>query len=619
MPADLLIPVRSFRRTRGTFALPDKAVLTTPRSVDALPLKQLAADLRRSGTRSRVICGAAGPATIRLRRDPKVAGRDAYRVDITRDGIDVAASADPGAYYAVQTLRELLRIHGRKLPLGTIADRPDFPRRGVYLDCSRGKVPTLDTLKTLVERLAAWKINEFQVYVENVFTFAKHPAIGRGYSPFTPAEMIDLQDHCRSHHIALVGSLASFGHMERILCLPEYSRLGEMAGFRDLPGGTTLCPGDPGSVRLMEDLYDEFLPLHEAEDFNVCCDETWELGKGRSRRRAGRVGVGRVYLDFLLKLHRLCEKHGKRMNAWADIVLEHPELLGELPQDIVMLNWEYGATGRRIPRTREITDAGLPCVVCPGTSGWQSHGTRMTNAIGNVAGFAAEGRRRRVEGLLNTDWGDGGHRNFLGVSLHGYAHGTAHAWNGRAVDDAKFTRAFCFHAFGRRDGGLARAIRTLGDTYLRTPGKLYHGLVESLTGDREFRRSISIGSPVRWLHGSAIDDMQPAGLRKIVSALADLRFDGGGEKLHRFEALALRELAASARMDALAARRALTAKDIRAGKTPATSVLRGLANETRRVAGEFEKLWLARNRPSRLKDNLTLFRKAEQQCRKIAK
>ena len=619
MPASLLIPVRSFRRNRGVFALPPTATLATPRSADVLPLKQLATDLRTSGTTARVICGAAGPATLRIRRDPKVAGRDAYRIDITRDGIDVAASADPGAYYAVQTLRELLRIHGRKLPLCTISDRPDFPRRGVYLDCSRGKVPTLDTLKALVERLAAWKLNEFQIYVENVFTFAKHPAIGRGYSPFTPQEMIDLQDHCRLHHVALVGSLASFGHMQRILCLPEYSRLGEMGGFRDLPGGTTLCPGDPGSIRLMEDLFDEFLPLHEAVDFNVCCDETWELGKGRSRRRAGRVGVGRVYLDFLLKLRRLCEKHGKRMNAWADIVLEHPELLGDLPRDIVMLNWEYGAAGSRIPRTREITDANLPCVVCPGTSGWQSHGSRMTNAVGNVARFAAEGRRRGVEGVLNTDWGDGGHRNFLGVSLHGYAHGAAHAWNGRAVDDASFTRTFCFHAFGRRDGGLARAIRTLGDTYLRTPGKLYHALVESLVPGKDFCRTIPLGSPVRWPLQSAIDDAQPAGLRRIASQLPDLRFEGGAEKLGRFEALTLKELASAARMDALAARRALTAKDIRAGKTPRASVLRGLADETRRVASEFEKLWLARSRPSRLKDNLTLFRKAEQQCRKLAK
>jgi len=53
-------------------------------------------------------------------------------------------------------------------------------------------------------------------------------------------------------------------------------------------------------------------------------------------------------MEFLLKIHRLCEKHGKRMNAWADLVLNHSELLGKLPRDMVLLNWEYEQGGKNI-------------------------------------------------------------------------------------------------------------------------------------------------------------------------------------------------------------------------------------------------------------------------------
>jgi len=76
-----------------------------------------------------------------------------------------------------------------------------------------------------------------------------------------------------------------------------------------------------------------------------------------------------------------------------------------------------------------------------------SHGTRLANAVENVARFAAVGRVYGVEGLLNTDWGDGGHRNTLGVSMHGVAHGAAHAWHGRDVDDNRFTEAYCAARF----------------------------------------------------------------------------------------------------------------------------------------------------------------------------
>ncbi|MGB2823828.1 MAG: glycoside hydrolase family 20 zincin-like fold domain-containing protein, partial [Phycisphaerae bacterium] len=575
--------------------------METAEEADTLPLGQLQRDLQ-----THCPDRPGGQTAVRVVRDAGIEGDEAYRLTVRPDGVEVAAATDAGAYYGVQTLRELIVACGPRMPCCVIEDGPDFARRGVYHDCSRGKVPTLKTLKDLVERLARWKINELQLYVENVFTFRKHPAIGQGFSPFTPEELTELQAHCRLHHVRLVGSLASFGHMEKILALPEYSHLGEMPGFRDLPGGTTLCPLDPGSIKLVADLYEEFVPLHEARDFNVCCDETWELGKGRSRDEAERRGVGRLYLDFLLELHELCGRHGKRMNAWADIVLEHPELLGEMPKDAVMLNWDYSPGGARIARTREIAEAHLPLVVCPGTNGWLSHGTRLPQAVANVAEFAAEGRKCGAEGLLNTDWGDGGHRNPLGASLHGFAHGAAHAWNGGAVDDARFTDVFCRHAFGRGDGRLAKYLRVLGETYRMTGSQneyaasLYRALVEPLGPAAEGERS-------------DIDGITAEGAAGIVEALSAAAADmpNPDEQTEQFEAVALRELALAGRMDILASRRVLAAKKLRAGETVSPRELRDLAEETRRVADDFEQLWLARNKPSRLRDNLELLERAE--------
>ena len=608
---DLLIPVRTLAAGEGVFRWPDEAVLCRAADADELPLGQLAEDLTaRCGVAARV-ASADAPA-VRVRRDDAIDGDEAYRLTVAPGGVEIAAAGDAGAYYAVQTLRELLAACGPAIPTCTIDDAPDFPRRGVYHDCSRGKVPTLATLKDLVTRLARWKVNELQLYVENVFTFKKHPAIGQGYSPLTPEELGELQDHCRLHHVRLVGSLASFGHMERILCLDAYKHLGEMPGFRDLPGGTTLCPIDPGSIELVADLYEEFLPVFEARDFNVCCDETWELGKGRSKADADRVGAGRLYLDFLLKLHDLCQRHGKRMNAWADIVLEHPELLGDLPKDVVMLNWDYSPGGRRIPRTREIAEAGLPFMVCPGTNGWISHGTRLRDAIGNVAEFAAEGRRCGAEGLLNTDWGDGGHRNPLGASLHSFAHGAAHAWFGPGVDDAGFTERFCRHAFGQTDGRMAGALRALGDTY-RIAGQ-----------DNPYRCSFyrALVDPLAKAEGAgddSIDLFTREGAERVLAELpAAMALPDPAEQPDAFEALAVEELALAARMDLLACRRVLAAKDLRAGKPVAPAELGKLADETADLAGEFERLWLARSKPSRLCDNLALLDAAAREAADLA-
>jgi hypothetical protein len=410
--------------------------------------------------------------------------------------------------------------------------------------------------------------------------------------------MLALGDHCKLHHVQLVGSLASFGHMEKILCLKPYSHLGEMPGWRGLPGGSTLCPGDEGSLRFVREMYEEFLPLFEARDFNICCDETWELGKGRSKARAEKVGVGRVYLDFLVKLHRLCQSFGKRTNAWADIVLEHPDLLKDLPRDIVMLNWDYNANSARLARTVEIARAGLPFMVCPGTSSWCTHGTRLQNAVANVRQAAVQGLEHGAEGLLNTDWGDGGHRNFLGVSLHSFAHGAACSWNSRSVNDKTFTRTFCRQAFAQRDDQLAGAMASLGGSYNTVSDEyfnhcaLYFTLVEPVRpgeGDRQ-----------------EIHRCKPAGLRQVAESLGDERaFARAGHKgLAKFETLALGEFAVAARMDAVSARRALAIQGIRDGKSPSPAALSALAKDMRTMTADFVKLWMARNKPSRLKDNL---------------
>lgn len=608
----LLIPVRTFRPAPGRFCWPARGVFASASLRDLRPLVQLAADLKaRLSIRAQIETNGWGPADVRLRRTPAPRDPDGYALRIAPGGVEIESATDAGAYYAVQTLRHLLAIHGADLPCGEIVDAPDFSRRAVYLDCSRGKVPTVDTVRQLIEFLASCKINELQLYIENVFTFRRHPAIGRGFDPFTPEDLLAIQEHARLHHVRFVPSLTSFGHFERILMLPPYRALGEYPGHYGLSGGTTLCPSDPRSIRLVSELYGEFLPLFDAVDFNACCDETWELGRGRSAARAKRVGTGRLYLDHLLRLHRLCLKHGKRMNVWADILLQHPETISELPGDLVLLNWDYWASGKRIPQTKLITEAGYSCVVCPGTHGWQSHGSRLQSSMDNVRVFAAEGRRRSAEGLMQTDWGDMGHRNPLGISLHGFAHAAAHAWNGRAVDETVFTDRFADLCFGKSEGRIAMAIRELGRNEERAGTSLYRTLVWRTDGKGTAFQGVSRNHPAWFEVAPATpppwSEASLAGSQDVVdSCVRTAERLAGVKAAPPFFALALDELRLANAMDRLGARRILAAKKLAAGGSLATGERQRVRDDLLDARHRLKTTWLARNRPSRLRDNLQL-------------
>jgi len=603
--SDLLIPVQKVNRGRGNFVWPKLITLASASTSDTLPLQQLAGELRPHNFRVKIIQNACGPATVRVRCDPFWKRREGYRLTVSATGIDIIAGDDAGAYYAIQTLREMVRIHAQHLPVMTIMDWPLMKRRGIYLDCSRGKVPRISALKLLIERLARWKINELQLYIENVFTFQRHPKIGTGDSPFRAEDLLALQDHSRLHHVRLVGSLASLGHMENILALPPYRHLAELPGFRGFPGGTTLCPTHPGSIKLIEELYEEFIPLFDADDFNVCGDEPWELSQTRSNPE-----VQKVYVDYLKQLHRLCEKHGKRMNLWSDVVLNYPQTLKRLPKDVVMLNWEYEAKGPRIRKTKAIADHGFSQMVCPGTSGWLTHGSRLPNAMQNVSNFARAGLRHGCDGLLNTDWGDHGHRNFLGVSLHGFAHGAAHAWNSPKVDDNAFTRNFCRHTFRRDAQRWEKILKTLGQTYLHcskpvpNQSPLYFSLLEPLLTDD--KNAIS-----------HIDRTETPGLKKMIGQLEAIPLPNAANELAKFEKVTIKEFALAIEMDLLAAKRALTAKQLRKGNTISRAELKKLRSRMRQMAQKFETLWRKRNKPSRLRDNLKQFRNGDEELERL--
>lgn len=612
-----VVTPRRVENGSGRFGFPEKSTIASIHGEDRVPARQLADELAAVGIPARLITDSRH-ADVVLRRTKSIPHAEGYALEIGPERITISAATAAGAYYGVQTLRELIRSEGTKLPARTIHDQPDFARRGFYLDCSRGKVPEVDTVRELVELLAHWKLNELQLYIENVFTFASHPAIGEGFSPYTPSDIRAIQEHCRLHHVRLVPSLTSLGHFEKILMLPDYQELGELPGFQDLPGGTTLNPQDPRSIDLLSDMYGEFLPLFDADDFNACGDEPWELGQGRSKEKADTQGLGRVYLDHILELRRLSIGHGKRINIWGDIVLKHPEIIPELPPEMVLLNWDYNPNGRMLTRTNEFAEAGLPLVCCPGTNGWQSHGTRLGVSMRNIHQFVGIARDHGAEGVLNTDWGDGGHRNTQGVSLHGAAYGAACSWNYGATPDPEsdeFTRAFTASLFGDVEGDLVPYLKTIGDDELGHWA--YHSLLESLRESRGFGRGFAQARTL--IDRVELSDDALAKKVEQAEALAEAGVPvASGRTTARFASIALEEFALANRMNGEAVRRVLFARTIRGGGSPDASALASHRDALATIRDDLERVWMLRNRKSRLGDSLAGFDEAIAETRTLA-
>jgi len=369
---------------------------------------------------------------------------------------------------AMATLRQLLREFGRRLPCLKIRDWPDFPRRGVMLDISRGRVPRLKTLLELADHLADFKINEFQLYTEHTFAYKKYKSVWGDWGALTGAEIRKLDAHCRKAGIELVPNQNSFGHLREWLKDPRLRKLAEVtepwpdAGGAFLRYPSTLAPANPGTLPFLRGLYDELLPNFTSRRFNVGCDETWDLGRGQSKALCEKIGKGRVYLQFLKKIHRELSVRKKQMMFWGDIILHYPELVRELPRDVVALNWGYEASHPFAHEAGRFKRARIPFYVCPGTSTWMTLIGRHDNAFANLRQAAEAGRKHGAAGFLITDWGDGGHPQPLAVSYLPYIFGAAVAWCAATTDENLLVPVANREVFRDEASHAAQAALALG-------------------------------------------------------------------------------------------------------------------------------------------------------------
>ncbi len=290
-----------------------------------------------------------------IRTDAAPNHPEGYALEISSGGVKIKLREAGGLRAATTTLRQLLRQFGRHLPCLKIRDWPDFARRGVMLDISRGRVPKLETLLDLAEKLADFKINELQLYTEHTFAYKKYKSVWQSWGALTGAEIRKLDARCRELGIDLVPNQNSFGHLRYFLEDPRLKKLGEIskpyacggdegvaAAFLRRP--TTLAPNHPGTLPFLRGLYDELLPNFSSSFFNIGGDETWDLGKGRSKKPCEVKGQGRVYVDFLKKIHHEISARGKRMMFWGDIILKASEADSRIAEECHRL--ELGLRGR---------------------------------------------------------------------------------------------------------------------------------------------------------------------------------------------------------------------------------------------------------------------------------
>lgn len=243
-------------------------------------------------------------------------------------------------------------------------------------------------------------------------------------------------------------------------------------------------------------------------------------------------------MEFLNKLHGLVTERGHEMMFFGDIVLQKPELVKDLPKDLIALDWGYEADHPFARETAALKKAGLRFVVCPGTSTWCALLGRTDVMMANIDNAIENGERNGAMGALLTDWEQFPQPWICSLPSIVYF---AHRVRGEKLSEAQLVAAVD-RIVGCRAG---ESLLALGKVYQKVSSVKGGGIYTT-----SFRHLLQLGEEFPWGRNGTSRETFRAALKawKEARALADLE-DGAWWVKDDFAVIDLIERAATMRIE----------------------------------------------------------------------
>jgi hexosaminidase len=339
-------------------------------------------------------------------------GDEAYRLTISPDGISIDAGGAPGAFYAAQTLRQLLPTAAWRaaatpatkdtdawyLPCAEIEDEPALAWRGGHIDVARHFFPKHELLR-LIDAYAALKLNRLHLHLtddqgwrieshryprlheigshrpKTRLTHSKDPNAAYDETPlggyYTLDDLAEISAYAADRMITVVPEIEVPGHASALL-----AALPELGAGRPPEGGYRVIPDWgifpylmsplPPTMAFLRDIFGELLGALETPYVHIggdeCVLDSWredpEIDAYRQQR--GLASAAELHAAFLRDVaDMLAREFGVRAVVWDEGFASSGDRPGMLRQDTIVMAW------RGLEIARRAAEAGHDVVAAP--------------------------------------------------------------------------------------------------------------------------------------------------------------------------------------------------------------------------------------------------------------
>ena len=309
---------------------------------------------------------------------------EGYSLNISPEQITILSSDEAGAFYAVQTLRQLLpvecekKIYNKnihmKVPAGIIKDEPRFTHRGFMIDAGRYFFPA-DYVKKQIDIMALNKLNRLQLHLTDdhgwrveikshpeltkIGAWRKETLIGhKNIKPhhydgkphggfYTQEELKEIVKYASDRFIEVIPEIEMPGHAQAVLatypqlaCKPDKYEVSCIWGVHK----NVLCTKE-ATFRFLEDVLTEVFAIFPSNYIHIggdeCPKDRWKECPTcqNNIKKLGLKDEHELQSYFISRMEKFINSHGKKIIGWDEI------LEGGLAPNATVMSWRGEAGG----------------------------------------------------------------------------------------------------------------------------------------------------------------------------------------------------------------------------------------------------------------------------------
>lgn len=368
----------SLTQNIGAFVLHNNTGIVAPNQADWLQaIAFLQNKIKIAAGFDIAVNEVAKKQNIVFEEDKTITNKEGYRLDISKNQIIIKASTANGAFYAIQTLRQLLpndieatKVTDRRwiIPCCTIVDEPRYTWRGMHLDVGRHFF-TVDFLKKYIDLMAMHKFNRFHWHLTEDqgwrIEIKKYPRLtevggyrkgtltgrhsdnperydGQAYGGFYTQEQIkEVVQYATERFVMVIPEIEMPGHsLAALAAYPElacdqgpFEAAMKWGVFRPV-----YCPKEE-TFTFLQDVLTEVMALFPSEYIHIGGDEVMKESWAESEfcqqlmEREKLSNEEELQSYFIRRIEKFLNSKGKKLIGWDEI------LEGGLSDNATVMSW----------------------------------------------------------------------------------------------------------------------------------------------------------------------------------------------------------------------------------------------------------------------------------------